>query len=101
MVKRTVPRGSSKTAERRFGKASFASRTKDMRRLVLRGMAYRSLSTGMPWQERLRKANAALRSKRLQKKLEQEETRQLDQKRLENEARARALDPYFLTSRDV
>jgi len=48
----------------------------------------------MPWQERLRRANAALAFKRLQKKHEQEDLRRQEEKQ-------RALDVFFRSSRDV
>jgi hypothetical protein len=61
MVRRTVPMGTSLRACRRMRRASRESR--NFRsfglRLMKRGYAYLSLSVGMPWQERLKLANAA------------------------------------------
>ncbi len=57
--------GSSVSARKRLRRASLLSRAfsagdkRAAKRLFFRGLAYRSLEVGMPWQERLALANAA------------------------------------------
>ena len=89
MVKRTVFPTLSKKSQRRVKKASVLSqmfRQGDRDawfRLSRRHRGFLSLSVGMPWDERLRRAREALRLKRLKQKSQE------------------SLAPYLESSRDV
>jgi hypothetical protein len=71
-----VTPGSSVSARKRLRRASLLSRAfragdkRAAKRLFFRGLAYRSLKVGMPWQERLRRANEVGRLKRERERAE-------------------------------
>ena len=89
MVVRTVPIGTSRRARERVRRSALLSlafrqgNVKAAWRLITRGRAYRSLSVGMPWRERLALAAIGRDKYNARRRLEKE--RAAVQERLQRE----------------